>query len=104
MKRILITCVWNFIYRWLTTHKFVKVIFNSPLDRNGEEYYICNTEILYCLQIIKGKGFHTTHHINHRRDMYAGSNLLHSTEQEGKKPQKRNACGLKERYAENAWF
>lgn len=94
----------EFHIKQLTTHKFVKTIFNSSLDRNGEEYYIYNTEMLHCLQRMKGKGS-SQNTSYHRHDMYAGTNLLHSTEQEeGKEPKKRKACGLKEHYAENAWF
>jgi hypothetical protein len=53
---------------------------------------------------MKGKGS-SQNTSYHRHDMYAGTNLLHSTEQEeGKEPKKRKACGLKEHYAENAWF
>lgn len=31
--------------KWMTTHRFVKIIFSSSLDRYGEEYYIYNTDI-----------------------------------------------------------
>ena len=34
----------KFHMKWLTTHKFVKIIFNSSFDRNGEEYHIYSTE------------------------------------------------------------
>jgi hypothetical protein len=68
----------EFHIKQLTTHKFVKTIFNSSLDRNGEEYYIYNTEMLHCLQRMKGKGS-SQNTSYHRQDMYAGTNLLHRT-------------------------
>jgi hypothetical protein len=51
----------EFHMKWLTTHKFVEIIFNGSLDMNGEEYYIYSTD-RSCIIFREWKEVHKTRH------------------------------------------
>jgi len=89
--------------KWMTTHRFVKIIFSSSLDRYGEEYYIYNTDIS-CIVFREWNEVHKTRLNIDWTCMLDVTCFTAQNRKKGKEPQKRKACGIKEHYAGNAWF